>query len=101
MSNRLAKIQDKFSGYFARDWERAASELAENGIAIGAQVRNADGKLYRLTNIEPSVYTFGDPLASVSCHGTMLRADGTWGTHKHWVGRLDDLTVIAPTPGDS
>lgn len=90
---QVARTQDKFSGAFARAWERAASELEKSGIAVGATVRNKDGVLYRITIIQPSVYNFGDPLASVSCYGVRFRSDGTWGTHKHWVGDVADLVV--------
>jgi hypothetical protein len=90
---RIAAIEDKFSGAFARDWEFTLGELTAVGIVIGAYVRNKDGELFRLTNIDPHVYLGGDPLASVSCHGNKFRSDGTFGTHKHWVGRTADLTV--------
>ncbi len=92
MTKRVARIQDEFSGAFARAWERVVEKLAENGIAVGACVQNGDGILFRLTSVEPSMHYFGDdPLASISLRGVKFRADGTWGTHVHWVGCADDL----------
>lgn len=90
---RLAKVEGDFSAAFAFLWERAKGELAKNGIVPGALVRNKDGVLFRLTRIEPQVHNFGHHRASISCYGVRFRADGTWGTHLHWVGCVDELLL--------
>ncbi len=68
----------------------AAADLAAHGVKIGACVRNKDGLLFRLTTIKPRVYNFD---AALSFYGVRFRADGTWGTHEHWVGFAAYFTV--------
>jgi len=91
--SRKMTATNEFQRAFVVIWKRVESKLAADGIEIGATVRNKDGILFRLEVIEPRVYNFGNPGASISCYGVRYRANGTWGTHQHWVGDIDDLTV--------
>lgn len=91
----LKQIQDDFAAVFAENWKHTHEELTKSGFIIGANVQNTDTKVFRLTSIKPKVYSFGRVTsADIVCYGVMLRADGTWGTHQHWVGELDKLTVL-------
>lgn len=94
MNTILKGIDDLFSGEFQGLWRKAIQALEANGVTVGATVRNRDGRTYRLTKVQPSLNHWASPpTIYVSLLGVRLLADGSWGTHVHFAGCLDDILV--------
>lgn len=91
---RIAEIQERLARDFTRLWLLAKGDLEKTGIKVHAVVRGREGKTYRITRIEPAIYSFDEVTLNAPCYGVQLRADGTWGTHEHWAGWPEDLTPV-------
>ena len=86
--------EDLLQAEFAPMWREATGTLAKLGLCVGAKVCDKDGRHFKVTTIEPKLYNFGTPKIGIVCHGVMVRKDGTWGTHHHWVGPLSELVIV-------
>jgi hypothetical protein len=81
--------------------QSALDQLADHGIAIGAQVSlgcpGRAPKTYRITRIVPSIYGFSREPSGITlyCYGVQLRVGGSWGTHEHSIARPHELTLAA------